>query len=104
MLVGAIVVHDQMQAHLSRELLIEAVEKLQELLVSMSFVTLPDYSSLQDFQSSEQRGRSIPFIVMGHGSATALFHGQARLRAIQRLNLALFIHAEHDRLLLISIL
>jgi hypothetical protein len=33
------------------------------------------------------------------GSAATLFHGQARLRAIQRLDLALFIHAEHDRLL-----
>jgi len=36
---------------------------------------------------------------MGHGSATPFFQGQARLRAIQRLNLALFIHAEHHRLL-----
>ena len=38
-------------------------------------------------------------VVVGHGSAAPFFQWQARLRAIQGLNLAFFIHAEHDRLL-----
>src|SRR3984893_15471204 len=65
----------------------------------MSLIALSDHLSLQDFQSGEQRGRSVALIVMRHGSATALFQRQARLGAIQRLNLTLFIHAEHNRLL-----
>ena len=36
---------------------------------------------------------------MRHRSGAALFHGQSRLRTVERLNLALFIDAEHDRLL-----
>src|SRR5260370_29367363 len=37
--------------------------------------------------------------VVGHGSTTALLERQAGLSAIQGLNLTLFIHAQHDRLL-----
>ncbi len=99
LLVRTVVVHHQMQAYLSGELLVEAAQKLQELLVAMPLIALSDHPSLQDLQSGEQRGRSVAFVVMRHGSAASLFHGQARLRAIQRLDLALFIHAEHDGLL-----
>src|SRR5437879_7493540 len=88
-----------MQADLSRELLVEATQKLQELLVAMPLITLPDHPSLQNFQSGEQRGGSVALIVMGHGSAAALFYRQARLSAIKRLVLALLINTDHDRLL-----
>jgi hypothetical protein len=62
-----------MQAHLSWELLIEATQKLQELLVAMPLIALSDHPSLQDFQSGEQRGCSIAFIVMRQGSAATFF-------------------------------
>ena len=37
-------------------------------------------------------------VVMRHGAASPLLHRQARLRPIQRLDLRLFIHAQHHRL------
>jgi len=38
-------------------------------------------------------------VVVRHRAAAALFHGQTRLRAIQRLNLALLVDTEHQRVL-----
>src|SRR5207302_5222851 len=88
-----------MQRDLSRELLLQALKKLQEFLMAVARVALSDHLSLQDFQGSEQGGGSVAFIVMSHGSAPALFQGRARLRAVEGLNLALFVHAEHEPLL-----
>lgn len=57
------------------------------------------YASLQYFQSSEQGCCSIAFVVVPHGTATTLHNRQARLRSVQRLDLAFFIHTQNDRLL-----
>jgi len=38
-------------------------------------------------------------VVVRHGAATPLLHRQARLGAVQRLHLALLVHAEHESLL-----
>ena len=99
MLVRAVVVHHQMQAHRPRKLLVQPAQKAQELLVSMPFVTLSNHPSLQDIERSKQGGGAVAFVVVGHGSAATLFHGQARLRAIERLDLGLLIHTQHQRLL-----
>jgi hypothetical protein len=65
----------------------------------VSLVTLPHHPSLKDLQGREQRRSAVALIVMRHGSATALLQRQTRLGAIQCLNLALFIDAQHHRLL-----
>ena len=67
--------------------------------MSMSLITLTYYLTLRQFQGSEQRGGAVAFVVVGQSPAAALLHRQARLGAIQSLNLALFIHAQYDRLL-----
>jgi hypothetical protein len=41
----------------------------------------------------------MPLVVMRHGPRPATLHGQARLGAVEGLNLALLIDAEDDRLL-----
>ena len=63
----------------------------QELLMPVAFVKVPDDFALQQIQRGEQRGRSVPFVVVGHGSAAALLQRQAGLGAVQRLDLALFV-------------
>jgi hypothetical protein len=88
-----------MQADRPGELVIQNAQKAQELLVAMPFVALSNHASLQDFQCGKQGRGSVALVVMRHRSAAALFHGQARLRAIERLNLGLLIHAQHQRLL-----
>ena len=99
MLVRAVVVHDQMQGDLSGEFLVQSSEKPEELLVPMPLMALSDDATAQNFQGREQSGGAVAFVIMRHRPATAFLQGQAGLRTIQRLNLALLIHTQHDRLL-----
>ena len=99
MFVSAVIVHDQMEWNLSWKLPVQASEKAEELLVAVPFMALSDHTSAENLQSGEQRGSPVAFVVVSHGSATALLDRQAGLRAIQCLNLAFFVHAQHDRLL-----
>src|SRR5713226_1764730 len=55
--------------------------------------------SLECFPGGEQGGRAVAFVIVGHRAASPLLDRQPRLCAIQRLNLALFVYAEDDRLL-----
>jgi len=64
MLVGAIVVHHQVQRNSSGKLLVQPFEKLQEFLVPMPLVALPDHTSLQQFQGGEQRRGAVAFVIM----------------------------------------
>ena len=45
-------------------------------------------------QGRKQRGRTMPFVVVGHGAGAPLLERQARLRTVQRLNLALLVDGE----------
>src|SRR5712691_5652586 len=61
-----------------------------------------DFAALSDFGSiegCEQRRRPIPFVVMGSGLATSAFERQARLGAIQGLDLTLLIQTQHQSVL-----
>ena len=96
---SAVVVDHQVQVEVSRELAVQAAQEAQKLLVSMTWVALSDDLALQQFHRGEQSGRAIAFVVVGHGAAAPLFQRQARLGAVQRLNLALLIHAQHQRVI-----
>ena len=59
---------------------------------------LADNSPIQDVEGREQGGGTMPFVVVGHGPAPSLFHGQAGLGALESLDLTLFVHAQDDGL------
>jgi len=44
-----------------------------------------------DIQGGKQRCRAIALVVVSHGLAPSLLDRQSRLRAVQRLNLALLV-------------
>ena len=96
-LVGSVVVEDQMQV-LRRELPVQAAEELQEFLVPVTRHTIGDNRSFQHVEGSKQSGRSMPFIIVSHGPTAPLLHRQARLASIQRLNLTLLIDTHHQGL------
>ncbi len=99
MRVSAVVVHHQVQRRVSRKLLVQATQEFQKLLMPMPLVALADDPALQDFQGGKQGRRAMALVVVRHRAAAPLLQRQARLRAIQGLNLAFFIHAEHHGLL-----
>src|SRR6185436_3384385 len=45
----------------------------------------------------EQRGSAVPLIIVGHSSTAPRLDRQARLSAVERLDLALFVDAGHHR-------
>ena len=47
-------------------------------------------------ESGEQRRCAMSFVVVGHRAGAALLHRQAGLRAVERLDLRLFVDREDD--------
>ena len=94
----SVVIDDEMQLHRAGILIIEMSEELEELLMTMTTVTLPDDGPFGNVERSEKRCGPMAPIIVCHRTASAALYRQSRLRTIQRLNLALFVDAEHDRL------
>ena len=60
---------------------------------------LPDDHAGEYVERGEQGGGAVALVVMGHGAGTSLLHGQARLGAVEGLDLGLLVDAQHDGLI-----
>ena len=56
---------------------------------------LPNDRTVEHVESRKQRRRPMAFVVMGHCPTAPFFQRQSWLRAIQRLNLGLFIERQN---------
>src|ERR1700745_862212 len=98
-LVGAVVVHDDMDVEIRREFGSRVIEELAELHRAMPAMGLADNVGGLDLQSSKQRGGAVPPVVMGAALDLPGTHGQQRLGAVERLNLRFFVEAQHQGVL-----
>ena len=57
-----------------------------------------DDRAVEHVEGGEQRGGAVALVVMGHGAGAALLHRQAGLGAVERLDLALLVDRQHDRM------
>ena len=87
MFVGGIVVGDQVDIQMLGRGGVDPAQELEPFLMTMSRHALADHLAGGNLERGEQRGGAMPFVIMGHGSAAALLHRQAGLRAIERLDL-----------------
>jgi hypothetical protein len=94
-LVGGIVIEDGMDELAGGHDGLDPVEEADEFLVPMARYTLVDDRPIEDIQRGEQRGRTVPDIIVGHRPGPALLHRQARLGAVERLNLRLLVDRKH---------
>ena len=62
-------------------------------------MALADDLPVEHIQRRKQRGRAVTLVVVRHGLCAALLQRQPRLRALQRLHLALLVAAQHQRVL-----
>jgi hypothetical protein len=92
-LVTAAIVEDHVDHLAGRGLGLDGVQKPNELLVPVALHTAADHLAFEHVEGGEQCGRAVPLVVVSHGSAPARLHRQARLGAVERLDLALFIYA-----------
>jgi hypothetical protein len=67
-----------------------------ELLVTMALHAAADDLAFEHVESGKQCRCAVTLIVVGHCSSAALLHRQARLGAIQRLDLRLLVDREND--------
>ena len=67
--------------------------------MAVPVVAHADHGAVESAHGREQSGSSVSFVVVGHGPTAALLQWQAGLRAVQRLDLALLVGAEHDGVL-----
>ena len=98
-LVGPVVVHDQVQIEVLLHNPIDCLQGADELLCPVPRLAFADDDARLDVEGSEQRRGAVALVVVRHRLRPALFHRQARLRAIESLNLALLVDAKHHRLL-----
>lgn len=77
----------------------DLLQKRQKLLMAVPRFTGCGDGAGGDLQRREQPGRAVAAVVMGAPLGPAGLHREHLLGSVQRLNLGLFIDAEHDRVL-----
>jgi len=92
-LMGAIVVHDQVDVQVRRHGLVDVLQELQELLMTVPRLALREHLAGGYVESGEQSGRTITDVVVGDSLNVSETQGQERLRALERLHLALLVDA-----------
>ena len=83
----------------ARDGLVDEAEKLEPLLMAMTLLAQAKDLAVGRIQRGKQGGGAVAFVVVGHGAAAPPLQGQAGLGTIQSLNLALLVHAQHQRVL-----
>ena len=94
-LVGGVVVENDVDALACRNVSLKGVEEADELLMPVALHVPSEDLAGQDVQRREQRGRAMPLVVVGDRRAAALLQRQSRLGAVERLDLGLLIETEH---------
>ena len=92
--VGAVVVHDDVHVEFARDLRLDEIEKFAELRRAMPLMKLSDHFTGLRIQRRKQGRRSMALVVVCPPFDLPGLQRQQRLRAIERLNLRLLIHAE----------
>jgi len=82
MFVRAVVVHDQVQFDIGLKFSIEPAQKFDELLVTVSRVTLSTYLAANNVERRKQGRCSVSHVIMRPGAAATLFERQPGLSAI----------------------
>jgi len=77
-----------------RALVPDPIQKADEFLMAMHVPA--DDHAVDDAHGGEERRRSVADIVVCHGAGSALVERQPRLRAVERLNLALLVEPSND--------
>src|SRR5208337_4212197 len=97
-LVRRIVIDDQMEIEMSGHSAVDLPQEPDEFFGAMARQTFADDGAGLHIERGEQRCCAVALVVVCHCGRTAPLHRQARLRAVERLDLAFLVDAEHQRL------
>ena len=96
-LVARCVVHDDMDVEVGGHGALHLVEERAELARPMPLHAAPDDRAGGGVEGGEQGGRAVALVIVAAPLRLARPHGQHRLGAVERLDLALLVDAEHQR-------
>lgn len=96
-LVRGVVVEDQMHVEVGGDAGVDVAQESEELLMTMAPLALREDFTALNVEGREERRGPVPRVVMRDAFDVAEAHGQVGLRPLQRLDLALFIDAQHVR-------
>ena len=100
MFVRRVIVDDPLQVDVLRRARVDLLKKLDPLLLPMPLFTRGQDVPCGDVERGAQRRRAVPYVIVSHRESSSSSDGinrQTLLRAIQGLNLRLFIDTELDR-------
>ena len=92
----SVIVHNEVNIEIGRHIAFDLVEELTELRRPMPGHAFANDSASFHVERREQRGRSVPLVVMRAPFGLAKPHRQQRLRAIERLDLRFLVDTQHD--------
>ena len=95
--VGAVVIDDQMNIQMLRDIGLDMTQKAQELLMAVPRFALREDLSVGDIERREQGRGAMSDVVVGDAFHVAQTHWQHRLRALQGLHLALLVDTQNQR-------
>ena len=78
---------------------VEQAQKLEPFLMPMLFLTESVVLAVGGIKGREQSRGAVALVVVGHGLAASPLEGQAGLGAVQGLDLAFFVHTQHQSVL-----
>ena len=96
--VGGVIVGDEVKVEMGGGCAADLFQERQKLGGAMAGQALADDRAARHIEGGKQRCRTVTLVIMGHGAGPALLHGKAWLGAVEGLDLALLIDAEHQRL------
>jgi len=96
MLVGAVIVDDEMEIITGGSVGIDFTQESDKLLMPVAWHTIADYLSVEHTQGSEQGGGAVALVIVSHRPAASLLHRQPGLCAVQSLDLAFLIDAKNQ--------
>ena len=95
MLVGGIVVEDDVDRPTSRHLALHSIEEADEFEMAVALHAAADHGAVEHAEGGEQGSRAVPLIIVRHGLAAPGLDRQSRLGAVERLDLALFVDRQY---------
>jgi hypothetical protein len=98
-LVGSEGVEHEVQIEALVRRSVNVAQELQELLRPMTRQAFSDDKAASNFERREQRRRAVTLLVVRDGGGATRLKRQARLRAVEGLDLTLFVDAQHQRVL-----
>ena len=96
-LVGGAAVHNDVDVEPVRDIEVDHLEEVEELPGPVAAIALADDRGGGDVRRREQRDRAVALVIVGTPLGDAGQHRQDRLGAVEGLELALFVDAQHQR-------